>query len=400
MAEKVSKIRNQKSEVRSQKKTMISYFLFSVYCLLFTACPEVFVGVYCFADTAKHIRVAIIQDAVSLNLSVKGFYRIIDATAGSGLDSGKRLAAVISIDKQGILVKGVVYKTSRIFIEADDPESIIINNRKYRGNIEVIKKDNGCLLVVNYIEIENYIKGILYHEVSHYWPMEALKAQGIACRTYAVYQIEQNSSKDYDLTNDIYSQVYGGKTSERYRTSQAVEQTKGEMLTYKDKIFPAYFHAACAGHTLDADRLWNINMLPLKGTRCNFCKDSPHFNWHCVLPLREIKNKLAKTGFKIDNITDIAVLSRDDSGRIKELKIIGVDKEIKISSKDFRNVLGPNIIRSTNFEVEIAASDAVFDGIGWGHGVGMCQWGTYFMAKQGYDYRQILEYYYPGSEVK
>ena len=93
------------------------------------------------------------------------------------------------------------------------------------------------------------------------------------------------------------------------------------------------------------------------------------------------------------------MLGRDKSGRITDLKIVTGKKDMKISAKDFRNILGPNIIKSTNFQVKVIDQDVVFEGFGWGHGVGLCQWGAYFMAKQGYTYKQILEYYYPGAQI-
>jgi stage II sporulation protein D len=229
--------------------------------------------------------------------------------------------------------------------------------------------------------------------------MEALKAQAVVCRTYALYQIQESSAQDFDLTADIYSQVYGGKTSERYRTNQAVKETEGLVLTYKAKVFPAYFHATCGGHTEDAARLWNINIAPLKGVACAFCKDSPHFNWHYVASRQEIRDKLSAAGHKLKDIQDMQILGTDNSGRITDLKIIGADKEVKIPAKDFRSIVGPNVIRSTNFGVSLVENDIVFEGLDWGHGAGLCQWGTYFMAKQGRDYAAILRYYYPAAEI-
>lgn len=355
---------------------------------------------YC-AENNNYIRVAIVRDTDSLGLSVRGFYKITDSNTHKILASGKHLKTTVIPAKEGILVGGVNYNVNKLFIEADDPQAIAINNRKFRGNVEVVKKENLHLLVVNHIELEAYVKGILYHEVSHYWPREALEAQAIVCRTYAVYQMGQGALKDYDVTSDIYSQVYGGKASERYRTNKAVIGTQGKILKYRGKVFPAYFHATCAGHTEDASLLWNIDIAALKGVACGFCKDSPHFNWHYVSSLKQIKEALQKSGYKeCANISAMVILGRDASGRITDLKIeTGNNKEIKISAKDFRNIVGPNLLRSTNFAVDIAGLDAVFSGFGWGHGVGMCQWGAYFMAKQGYTAEQILKYYYPQSDV-
>ncbi len=354
----------------------------------------------CFAQSSNYIRVAVLEDAISLRLKIKGFYEVIDALSNKSLYRGKHLNTTVTADKSGILIGEIKAKVDKLLIKSDDPDAIIINGRLFRGNIQFIKKDNLHLLVVNHIDLGDYIKGILYHEASHYWPMEALKAQAIVCRTYAAYQMQESKLKDYDVTSDIYSQVYGGRTSERYRTNMAVDGVKGQILTYQDKVFPAYFHATCAGHTEDASMLWNINIAPLKGVVCDFCKNSPHFNWHCVLTLKEIAEKLVKAGHKIANLKDIAIVDKDISGRILNLKITSDKQDLNISAKDFRNIIGPNIIRSTNFQVKIIEQDAVFEGLGWGHGVGLCQWGAYFMAKTGYNAKQILKYYYPQSDVK
>jgi stage II sporulation protein D len=211
--------------------------------------------------------------------------------------------------------------------------------------------------------------------------------------------MEVNQRKDFDVTSDIYSQVYGGKTSERYRTTQAVEATQGKILIYQGKVFPAYYHATCAGHTEDASLLWNINLPPLKGVVCNFCKDSPHYSWHFDISKNKLIEKLSPAGFKIDSIEDAVILGRDISGRVTKLKISGNKKNIEISAKDLRNILGPNLLRSTNFNVSVVGNDLVFQGLGWGHGVGLCQWGAYFMAKQGAKFAEILKYYYPGAEI-
>lgn len=355
---------------------------------------------YCYASSDKYVRVAIVQDIDCLRFSVNGPYSIIDARDKKILSSGKFINAAASGNKTGIVIDAVEYKTDRLFIQAADPEAIVINDRKYRGNIRLVKKENLHLLVVNDTELEDYVKGILYHEVSHYWPEEALKAQAVVCRTYALYQMGENSSRDFDVTNDVYSQVYGGKTSERDRTNKAVDETRGIVLVYDGKVFPAYFHATCGGHTENASLLWDIDIPVLRGVPCAFCKESPHFNWHQVIALAELKDALAKAGYNVSgDITAIETLGRDRSGRLRGLKIKTVKDSLTLSAKDFRNILGPNIIKSTNFEVNISGSDAVFEGLGWGHGVGMCQWGAYFMAKEGRSYKDILAYYYPGSEL-
>jgi stage II sporulation protein D len=254
--------------------------------------------------------------------------------------------------------------------------------------------------VVNDIELEDYVKGILYHEVSHYWPQEALKAQAVVCRTYALYQMGENSGRDYDVTSDVSSQVYGGRAAERYRTNMAVDETKGVVLVYNGNIFPAFFHATCGGNTENAALLWNIDLPALRGVVCGFCQRSPHLKWYRVIALEELKDTLVKAGYRLGgDIQAIEILGTTGSGRVKELKLQTTKDGLVISAKDFRNALGPNSIKSTNFKVSISGSDAVFEGLGWGHGVGMCQWGAYFMAKDGRSFQDILKYYYPGAEL-
>jgi len=354
----------------------------------------------CYSQPEDYIRVAIIKEADSLSLKIQGSYQIKDAVKQKVLSGGRNLKTTVTTSRLGILIGGDNFSTNRLLISTGKKSIVVINERKFRGDVQFIKNENRRLLVTNLIDLEEYTKGILYHEASHYWPMEALKVQAIASRTYAIYEMKMNKDKDYDVTSDIYSQVYGGRTSERYRTNKAVEDTRGLVLTYKDKPFPTYYHATCAGHTEDASLLWNIDIAPLKGVVCGFCPDSPHFYWHNVLSLKGIEAKLAKTKFKIKGIKDIEPLSKDRSGRIRNLKLISKEKSLVISAKDFRNIIGPNVIKSTNFKLDIVNDDAVFEGLGWGHGVGLCQWGAYFMAKEGRRFNEILKFYYPQAEVK
>jgi stage II sporulation protein D len=347
----------------------------------------------------QYIRVAVFENADSLNIKSSGTYEISCGKERKILARGRRLKTTALGHSAGILIQGKNLNCDKVFIRTRDPDTVIINGRTFRGDVELIKNDANKLNAVNFIEPEDYIKGISIREISHYWPPEAIKAAVIVFRTFALYKIEEGISRDFDVTSDIYSQVYSGQAAERYRINKIADQTKGEVLTYKGKILPAFYHATCAGHTEDASLVWNIDIAPLKGVVCDYCKDSPHFKWHYVAALKEPEEKLSSSGKRCAAIKDIVVLGRDASGRITDLKITGSAQELKISAKDFRNIIGPNIIKSTNFNVSIAGPDAVFEGLGWGHGVGMCQWGSYFMAKKGYSAEEILRFYYPGAQI-
>ncbi|MDD5254862.1 MAG: SpoIID/LytB domain-containing protein, partial [Candidatus Omnitrophica bacterium] len=334
----------------------------------------------------------------SLALRIGGFFVVMDER-GTILYRGREIKTTVTSYKNGIAFGAKTFAKKRVVIKADDPESLSINGKKFRGLLRFIKNPDGRFLVVNEIGLEDYIRGILYHEVSHYWPPEALKAQAITCRTYALYQIRENKSRDFDVTSDVYSQVYGGRASERFRTNKAVDETQGMAILYQGKVIPAYYHATCAGHTEDASNLWNTDMPPLKGVACPFCKGSPHFSWHYVTGLDEIRTALIKAGQRIGAIKSIAVVEKNPSGRVARLSISDGEKTLEVSGKDLRSTLGHGLIRSANFNVRLAGADAVFEGTGWGHGAGMCQWGAYFMAKNGKSAEEILAYYYPGTNV-
>ena len=346
------------------------------------------------------IRVAVMLDAPELSLRIRGNYQIYALPLLEPLKKGKNLNNVIieptysgiSLGKERLKIYGIKIKPSSV---AD----ICINNRKFRGEIDIIRTEDLKLLVVNRLDIEDYISGVLYHEVSHWWPMETLKTQAIAARTFAIYKSVESKNKDYDLRSDIYAQVYGGKTSEKFRTNRAVEKTAGKILIYKNKVFPAYFHATCGGHTEDASLLWNVNIAPLKGRRCKDCKKSPHFDWDKEVPLSTIEKKLNENGYKIKDLNGIRTSTRDASGRIKTISVIDSLGVEKIPANKFRLAVGPNVVRSTNFAVNIKGERALFRGKGWGHGVGMCQWGAYFMARRGLKAEKILAFYYPGTKI-
>jgi len=352
-------------------------------------------------QAAPLVRVALLQDAASFSLRVKGRFEVYD------LNNKKLIAKASSLRKQAvkirnnkIVIQGIASSLSALQIAPLKGGYLFINGRIFRGRINLIVKPNGKILVVNELGVEDYLRGILCQEVAPWWPMDALKSQAIIARSYALYQKQFPKDKDFDLTSDIYSQVYGGKSSERWRANRAVDLTKGKLLTYQGKLFPTYYHATCAGHTEDASKLWNVDLPPLKGVVCSFCLYSPHYKWQVKISLQEISSKLMVKGFKAQEISGIVIVGYNSSGRVTELEIKGQDESFTMSAKDFRQALGPNIIRSANFTLRIVSGVVYFEGLGWGHGVGLCQWGMQEMAHKGSKYEQILQYYFPQSEIQ
>lgn len=262
----------------------------------------------------------------------------------------------------------------------------------YRGNFELLKRGKK-ILVVNIVDVEKYLYGVLPQEISPTWPMEALKAQAVAARTFAYYKLENPDSKLYDLDDSMYSQVYRGFSGERDRTNKAVDLTKNQVMTYRGRIIIAYYHACSGGITEDPRYAWGKKIPYLKSVSSP-CEDSPHYKWKKILTAKYLARKLG-----VKDVSDIKVVSRTPSGRAAKLMIVTGDKTFFMSGTSFRQKIGVFVIKSTLFEVYKQGDRFIFEGRGWGHGVGMCQWGARSFALRGWDYKRILKYYYPGVKI-
>ncbi len=343
---------------------------------------------------SRDIKVLILDDVGKFKLAVHSSYEILNENEKGELLKGKWFSQrKVKVDSYLRLGRHRL-NTDRIVVKASKDGRIFVNGKYYRGKI-VISKNNKKLSVINVLDIEDYLKGVLFHEVSPDWPIEALKAQAVVARTFALYHSIINKKSDYDVKNDTSSQMYGGLFSERSKTNIAVDSTKKKILAFRKKIFLTYYHATCGGSLEDASVLWKIDIPCLKEKECGFCKGSPHFKWRRSIRLKEIKKK-----FRISDITDIEISSYTPSNRVNMLLMKSEAKELPISAKEFRHMLGSTVLRSTNFTVEINRGYAKFKGQGWGHGVGMCQWGAHFMSKKGNSFEDILTFYYPNAQIE
>ncbi len=346
------------------------------------------------------LRVVIKSNIKSCDLLVKGKYSMQLPFTEEELNKGKNLKVEISADSSlGIKVGGSCYNVFAVEFLSQRDGSIYINSRPYRGKVRFIKNDNG-LMVVNIVPLEDYLKGVLEYEVAHWWPIEALKAQAVAARTYALYMKEMNKNKSYDLTSDVLSQVYGGKLGERWRIKRAVLATKGLILVYDDKILPAFYHSTCGGHTDDVGHLWNMESPPLSGVSCDFCLHSKHYRWDKKIKVKDFKAAFNKAGYNFKKIDKVLVKERYESGYVNKVEIFTDGEKHIVSAKEFRRIVGTNLIRSRRFILEKIGNIVDVRGYGWGHGIGLCQWGAYGMSKKGYNFLEILDHYYPGSKIK
>lgn len=352
---------------------------------------------------AKEVRVAVIKNEKNFVVSASGQYTIAYGKNMAVFESDRKLnkSRVLFEDDMLHIGKRSIH-TKFVRITSDKDITLFSGNkrRRYRGSIDIKSDDQGNLTVTNSLELEQYVKGVLYHEVSARWPMEAMKAQAVATRTYVLYQVEQNQKLDYDVTSDIYSQVYGGKSAERFRTNLAVDRTKGQILKYKGKILPTYFHSNSGGHTEDVSELWNHDLPPLKGVESPYSLAAPNYEWKKNFRSKDVQDLLNKAGIQTGLIKEIRVLEKNDSGRNRWLEIESRNGQLtKIAGKKFREFIGPNDVKSNMYDIEMKGYYFDLIGKGWGHGVGMCQWGAYEMARQRFRYDSILQFYYPQSDL-
>lgn len=376
-------------------------FKYSFLFLLLAGCASSNLFIQKAEVPSNMIRVAVLRNADSVTVKLAGPYIIYNALDGKKLLEGpSQKTFVVSFTDDGCRCGEDLFQTARIKIVPQRSDALFIGDSIFRGDVTIVRTESNKVTVVNTLELEDYLKGVVPKEISDRWPLEAIKAQAIVARTYTLYIKKQKKYPFYDLTSDISSQVYGGQGAERYRTSLAVERTKGLVLFYNKTILPAYYHAACGGATEDAGELWGDSIPPLKGVICNFCKESPHAFWKQNVRSKDIQDKLNANGYDLGLIKEIAVVERNSSQRIKMLKITTRDgREVRISGKDFRHIVGPNFIKSNNYAIEMKGYYVDFLGKGWGHGIGLCQWGANFMARQGYSFDRILKFYYPGVEI-
>jgi len=291
---------------------------------------------------------------------------------------------------------------------------VVVNGDRYRGNLE-IKRIGEQIWVINAVDIDDYLKGVVPCEIGGVSreTFEAAKAQAVAARTYAYAHINQYRDLGFDLYATIQDQVYRGVASEREMTNLAVEQTAKEILIYKNRSIEAKYHSTCGGRTADFNDAWSGNPPPyLRSVSCRYCQDSPHYKWQKVLTKKtffmNMRTRLKKIGKTIPDdalIKNIKLVRNRRSKRVGKLIICTRDNEYTIPGYNIRTVLGDShdpggSLKSNFIHIRVKGDKVTIEGRGFGHGVGMCQFGALEMARKGKSYHQILRHYYPGARLK
>ncbi|MDR1087450.1 MAG: SpoIID/LytB domain-containing protein [Endomicrobium sp.] len=367
--------------------------LFKIIILIALFC---FSNSYAFDMDQKNIRIGIILDALSFTTgSSKDFFVSDSSNKNFKLTRG---TVNIACSKKGVRMDK--YDLSLPVKIKPSNGAIFANSKPYRGYILLIKSGKK-INVINVLNIEDYVKGVLPKEIDSGWPKEALKAQAVISRTYAMANLNSHLAQGFDLCSITHCQVYGGLGIETESSNQAVLETKGEILTFEGKPAQTVFHATCAGHTEDPKHIWVRKETPpyLKGVRCRYCSDSPHARWEQSLDEKCIRAKLKDNN--IGKIKKINIKGKTSSGAAKDLEIIHSNGKCIVNAYKFRLNIDAWKIKSHLFDsIKVKGNKIFFKGKGWGHKAGLCQYGAKGMAEKRKSYIKILYHFYHGTKIE
>jgi stage II sporulation protein D len=279
-----------------------------------------------------------------------------------------------------------------------------VNGKLYRNRVTVLAKEGECA-VVNVVDLEKYLAGLINKEMSPSWPLEAMKAQAVASRSYALFQARANRSREFDLESTTQDQVYDGASSESPKSNRAAEETRGQVITFAEAPLKAYFHANCGGKTELPSAVWGGNSGIFRPVNCPYHRrPRDRLRWSLVLSGEQIDAALRKVGGVLPStVFRVAKLEAGTPNQNRRLNEVVVSdshgNSFSVPANVFRNAVGNTRIRSTSFRIQEEAGKYRLSGEGFGHGVGMCQVGARAMAEEGKTYRQILEYYYPLAKL-
>lgn len=314
--------------------------------------------------------------------------------------STERLSVVVGHNK--IMVNGSLMKSSVLYVEQNEGY-IQFNEKLYKGGFLVIK-DNQKVLLINTVDLEEYIYAVVRSESWPGWPLEVNKVFAISCRSYAlsIMNEAERAKRAYHVKDTNAHQrynLYGEHQNSTVR--KAVESTKGLCLTYKDMPILAMFDSCCGGIIPAHTNAFNFTEQTLYLARqypCTFCKKTALYAWRVSYDITTFEKIIAERALHALPLKKVRAHNVDKAGIVKELVIEGHKKSIKLSTRWLSTVAKD--IKSSCFSVERRGEKLVFKGNGLGHLVGLCQWGAWQMVKEGWDYKSILRYYYPSTTLK
>ncbi|MDI6709751.1 MAG: SpoIID/LytB domain-containing protein [Thermoanaerobacterales bacterium] len=294
--------------------------------------------------------------------------------------------------------------------------------RRYRGDLVIKNTGGDTILAVNELPVEQYLYSVVPSEMPYGWPAEALKAQAVAARTYALERVKARN-RDYDVVPNTGSQVYHGAEWERPETTAAVEATRGVVLVHRGELIAAFFHSSSGGCTEDAEDVWTARLPYIRAQDDPYDRNPAHYGWQVSYSADQLAAQMAAKGFIFgeplppepsrgriaQTVLDIEELERTSTGRrVEKVRVTGLDPYGRPAQLEIYNADRVRIafgLKSSYFTMMKKTDRSgrllsiTFTGNGWGHGLGMSQWGARGMAEAGFSYGDILRHYYADTEI-
>ncbi len=357
-------------------------------------------------DLGPTARVAVVREAATFEVGAHAGVKIKSA---DGMKVLARASRATVRPKAGstseVLVNGQAYPSGTLVVS--DGGVVTVDGKSYRGYLRVVVDGQG-VTAVNVLPMELYIRSVLGGEISASWPTETLKAHAIASRSYAVYMLANPRHPQYDLAATVLDQVYPGLGGESPSITRAVDSVRNVvMVNDEGKVLKAFYSSNCGGHTADSATVFDEPHIPLRGVPDRFCQGAPNSHWVIDIGVDELASSLSKAGYPLTpgaKVQSVSATGHDRSGRIEELVITDTaGKERRINGQNLRKTLGYQRLKGTraHFKTDRGElpSRLIFEGGGWGHGVGMCQWGAFEMGRN-HGYRELLRHYYPEATLE
>ena len=364
-------------------------------------------------------------------LKIDSPYKIASIDTAETFSAQKTNGTIsVKFGNEGIKISERLFKTKRLIIEPQNNLPFIIDKQSYRGSLEFIINDDGnSMTAINNVPLETYLAGVVSAEMPSYWETEALNAQAIAARTYCLY-IKSKFGKNrlWDVKTTQANQVYKGVSAETMRTNNAVNATFGMVLCCEPPFllsqesmggicepFPAYYSSVCGGHTENSKNVFGDSFISLEGVDCPYCKEITRpdlFYWPMVkFDKKYVTEKIIE---KYPDLNDLGNIEKieptkenvysNNFKRIASIKLTGsTSKTATLRAQDLCLAIDSTgaKIQSASCTIVSLKDEFIFvAGRGFGHGVGLCQYGAREMARQGKTAQEILNYYYPNSRIK
>ncbi|WP_288619621.1 SpoIID/LytB domain-containing protein [Mitsuokella multacida] len=355
------------------------------------------------AKQAPDLRVGLASGRASLTITLAGSKATVQTGSSKTITLAANTAAAIRWQDGAFLVGREKLRGEVLVIRpAAKAGELSLDGRRYRGALELRHKGGG-LTAVNIVPVDDYLRSVVPEEMPVDWPAEAIKAQSVAARSFALASRGRHAGESYDLCTTTHCQLYTGTAAEKSASNAAIKATRGEVLTYGGKPIEALFHTDSGGMTENSEDVWGSHVPYLRAAKDTPTKTMP---WTKTISRADLERKLAAKGHDIGKVRSLALSplaighaakDRTASGRVKTMTVKGTKGTATLSGTTWRSLLG---LKSTLFDAKLTKDAVTFTGYGSGHGLGISQWGAERMAAKGKSYADILHHYYTGITLQ